>query len=141
MSSYTYTHREHLHYSVTSCLCTENIYIIVSQAAVTQGPPTLLCHKLSLHREHLHYCVISRLCTGNTYIIVQQAVFARRTPTLLCHKLPLHRDHLHYCHKLPFHREHLHYCVTSFLCPGNTYIIVSQAAFAQGPVQRQHVTQ
>jgi hypothetical protein len=65
-------HGEHLHYCVTSCLCTGNTYIIVSQTAFAWGTPTLLCHKLPLHGEHLHYCVTNCLCTGNTYIIVSQ---------------------------------------------------------------------
>jgi hypothetical protein len=61
--------REHY---VTSCLCTRNTYIIVSQAVLAWGTSILLCHKLPLHREHLHYY----------------------------HKLPLHRENLHYCVQL-----------------------------------------
>jgi hypothetical protein len=160
------------HKKYSSCFCTGNTYIIVSQAAFAWGVPTLLCHKLSLHGEHLHYCVISCLCTentyiivsqtafpqedlhycvtsclymgktysiatsclymGNTYIIVSKHAFAQGTPTLLCHKLPLHREHLILlCHKLPLHREHLYNSVTNCIYTETTYIIVSQAAFAQ----------
>ena len=136
-------HREHQHYCVTSCLCTwytyiivsqavctGNTYIIVSQAAFPQATPTLLCHKLPLHMEHLHYSATSCFCRENTYIIVSQAAFTKGPPTLLSQAAFPQGTPTLLCHKLSLPREHLYYCVTSCLCTGTTYIIVSQAAFA-----------